>query len=288
MTKITPFSSGAESLTTLTGSVAWRARISPRWLGCRGSRCCAITIGAPKSGGRLATTRVRASIPPAEEPMTTSCGSVACCCPTMPHSRRSFGRSTTRSARGPDGRAVAAHIAGFHPRVRSPARPIFTVTNAGVRDLLLPSAGCSDFWGNRRGWSGKFPLAFVDERPGPRRVRFVPSPEAARGQPPGLFVARPMPDTTCAAAREDARRSDPAKSVIPSSRPLSLISAFSAGRPSGSTECLPLGDPAPIGFASPSPRGTPDGEGLPLARRHRRCLPRVAAGPCQRPSTHSQ
>ncbi len=68
--------------TTLTGSVAWRARMSRRWLGRRGSRCWAMTIGAGKSAGRLATTRDRASMPPADEPMTTSWESVtAAACP---------------------------------------------------------------------------------------------------------------------------------------------------------------------------------------------------------------
>src|SRR5688572_31081678 len=36
-----------------------------------------MTIGAGKSVGRLATTRDSASMPPAEEPITTSCASAA-------------------------------------------------------------------------------------------------------------------------------------------------------------------------------------------------------------------
>ena len=71
-TKITPSSSASRSSTTRTGNVVWRARISCRWLGLRGSRCWAITIGAGKSAGRLATTRESASMPPAEDPITTS------------------------------------------------------------------------------------------------------------------------------------------------------------------------------------------------------------------------
>ena len=48
-TKMTPSSSAVASSTILIGSVEWRARISPRWLGRRGSRCWAMTIGAGKS-----------------------------------------------------------------------------------------------------------------------------------------------------------------------------------------------------------------------------------------------
>src|SRR5204862_8276399 len=41
-------------------------------LGLRGSRCCASTTGAGKSPGREPTRMESASIPPAEEPITTS------------------------------------------------------------------------------------------------------------------------------------------------------------------------------------------------------------------------
>src|SRR5262249_7094303 len=56
-----------------TGSVLRRDRISCRWLGRVGSRCCAITMGAGKSLGRVATSVESASIPPADEPTTTRC-----------------------------------------------------------------------------------------------------------------------------------------------------------------------------------------------------------------------
>ena len=45
-----------------------------------------MTIGAGKSAGRLATTRDSASMPPAEEPITTNCASAAFV-GTLPHSR---------------------------------------------------------------------------------------------------------------------------------------------------------------------------------------------------------
>ncbi len=43
-----------------------------------------MTIGAGKSGGRLATTRDTASIPPADAPMTTSWVSGAVVTPSHP------------------------------------------------------------------------------------------------------------------------------------------------------------------------------------------------------------
>src|SRR5579883_3039413 len=74
-TKMTPGSSGwcVASVTVRTGSVLRRERISPRWLGRVGSRCCAMTMGAGKSLGRVETTEESASMPPAEEPITTRC-----------------------------------------------------------------------------------------------------------------------------------------------------------------------------------------------------------------------
>ena len=46
-----------------------------------------MTIGAEKSGGRLATTRDTASIPPADAPMTTSWESEAVVTPSHPDGR---------------------------------------------------------------------------------------------------------------------------------------------------------------------------------------------------------
>ena len=82
-TKITPSSSGEDSSTILMGRVAWRARISARWLGRRGSRCWAMTIGAGKSEGRVATNRDSASMPPADEPIATSCDAGSAVSPAM-------------------------------------------------------------------------------------------------------------------------------------------------------------------------------------------------------------
>ena len=66
-----------------------------------------MTIGAPKSAGRLATTRDRASIPPADDPITTSWDSVVSCFATMPHSSRRFAAETPiRSVSGSATRAV--------------------------------------------------------------------------------------------------------------------------------------------------------------------------------------
>jgi hypothetical protein len=58
-----------------TGMRECRASISPRWLGREGSRCWAITIGAGNGVGRVATSIESASIPPADDPITISCGS---------------------------------------------------------------------------------------------------------------------------------------------------------------------------------------------------------------------
>ena len=71
-TKMTPSSSRVASSTTLIGSVAWRSRISARWLGRLRVQVLRDDDRGRKSGGRLATNRDRASIPPAEEPMTMS------------------------------------------------------------------------------------------------------------------------------------------------------------------------------------------------------------------------
>src|SRR5689334_22753934 len=68
---MTPASSGSWSRAVRTGSVLWRARMSPRWLGRVGSRCWAMTMGAAKAGGSVATSVERASMPPADAPMTT-------------------------------------------------------------------------------------------------------------------------------------------------------------------------------------------------------------------------
>ena len=76
-TKMTPSSSGVVPSMTLIGRAVCRSRISARWLGRRGSRCWAMTTAAGRSAGRSATTRDRASIPPADEPRTSEVRSPA-------------------------------------------------------------------------------------------------------------------------------------------------------------------------------------------------------------------
>jgi hypothetical protein len=113
-------------------------------------------------------------------------------------------------------------LASFHPRLARRGPVSSNATSVGARDLLLPSAGCSDFWGNRGSRSGRFPLTNVDDRPGPRRVRFVPSPEAARGQSPDFRVlprdhrdgVRPV----CPPRPRNDRQQSSNPYVIPSSR----------------------------------------------------------------------
>src|SRR3954466_2245939 len=76
-TYATPGRSSASRSTVCTGILLARPRISCRWLVRRGSRCWAITMGAVKSAGSVESTAESASIPPAEAPITTSCGIVS-------------------------------------------------------------------------------------------------------------------------------------------------------------------------------------------------------------------
>src|SRR5262245_22549817 len=55
----------------MSGRVLALLRISRRWLGRRGSRCWARTIGAGTSSGSVPTRVASACIPPADQPMTT-------------------------------------------------------------------------------------------------------------------------------------------------------------------------------------------------------------------------
>nr|WP_165373709.1 MULTISPECIES: hypothetical protein [Sorangium] len=55
-----------------TGSSLRRRRTSPRWLSRLGSRCWAITIGAGNGARKVERSVQRASMPPAEQPTTTS------------------------------------------------------------------------------------------------------------------------------------------------------------------------------------------------------------------------
>src|SRR5262245_64635280 len=66
-----PTSSGVGSSTVTIGRRLLRSRIEARWLGRRGSRCCASTTGALKSSPSEPTSTPNASIPPAEAPTTT-------------------------------------------------------------------------------------------------------------------------------------------------------------------------------------------------------------------------
>jgi hypothetical protein len=103
---------------------------------------------------------------------------------------------------------------------------------------------------------GQIPAFDVDECSGPRRVV---RPQARR-PPGGGLRAIPYPTIR---ARESA---DSERSGISSSRAIRRarhpVAADQVGRPSA----FPSGDPAPIGYASPSPRGQPDGEGLQSVR----------------------
>src|ERR1700694_874214 len=68
-----PATSFSDAMTTLTGRVVCFDRMSPSTEWAVGSRCCAVTIGAAKSFGNECTSADNASMPPADEPVTTSC-----------------------------------------------------------------------------------------------------------------------------------------------------------------------------------------------------------------------
>src|SRR5262245_50966239 len=56
----------------MIGSLLRRSRIAPRLLARWGSRCCASTMGAGKSGLIVLTRTESAVTPPADDPTTTS------------------------------------------------------------------------------------------------------------------------------------------------------------------------------------------------------------------------
>src|SRR5215831_12524434 len=72
LTSTAPGSSLHFDSTKTTGSVLRRSSTCARLLGRPGSTCCARTTGAPKSFGNAASMVVSASMPPADDPITTS------------------------------------------------------------------------------------------------------------------------------------------------------------------------------------------------------------------------
>lgn len=224
-----------------------------------------MTIGAGKSDGRLATTRDSASIPPAEDPITTSCGSVAACFPTA--------SPPARAPRGILGyphlmpvRSVRLTIAGEFPSSFANRRRAYRRTRrAGVRISSSPDSA-------RRLLGPLQPVRQIRLRPpmngmGPRRP-FVPCPEAASaasGHPPrsGVVSRAGWPCHVAGRVRD----------FILTDR--SADSAFCAGRSGESTQCpFPSGKQwSSLDMQAPRRGSKPDGEGLPYARR--RALPRL-------------
>ncbi len=210
--------------------------------------------------------------PPADDPITTSWESVVSCFTTMPHSSHPSRAQNVRS----NVLHVPRTVPCFHPQQGGCARVSSVVTSGGVWDLLLPSAGWSDFWGNRRSRSGRFPPPTVDECSGPRRS-FV---TLARRPPGGGLRALPL------APRRDRRNSpDPSSneggiSSSRASRPARHpVRADQVGRPSA----FPSGIRPLSGMQAPRRGEQPDGEGLHFARGEpwrpaRRTLAPVAPG----------
>ena len=134
-----------------------------------------MTIGAAKSAGRLATTRDRASIPPADDPITTSWDSVVSCFTTMPHSsHRSRVETPIEPVAGFASGAEFPSSAG-----RSPMR-IVTGDERGCAGTPPPLSRLERLLGKPPQPVGQIPAFDVDECSGPRRVV---RPQARR--PPG-------------------------------------------------------------------------------------------------------
>ena len=211
-----------------------------------------MTIGAGKSAGRLATTRDRASMPPAEEPITTSCASAAFVGTALILEPRRLLPVSGASSRRVRVSILAYACTLTYVRARR---------GLGPRDLLLAWPPARRLW-DRPGRSRRPSPLTVDERSGlPRVVRHFLF--RAKGQPESDWLCPPsqVRDFILTGAWCPAR--------------ISILQDRS-----GSTQCpFPLGElVSPIGSASPSPRNmtnrkargfnlprkiAPEGDGIP-------------------------
>ena len=142
-----------------------------------------MTIGAGKSDGRLATTRDSASIPPADEPMTTSCGSAAAFFPTMPHSR------PPRTGSGAGRLVRACTRAGFHPR-GSQTRAYVRPRRARVCGISSSPQSAEATSGSRHSRSGDPRLRSPTNGSAPAGPFVQSGPGNRRGPEPGTEAAR--------------------------------------------------------------------------------------------------
>lgn len=122
-----------------------------------------MTIGAGKSAGRLATTRHSASMPPAEEPITTSCASAAfvgtlfILRPTCPRvssrcqrsagfpSSRQPGRGSTFAATRVTGHEISSRVAARQATL-GPTRRVAPTLAADRRRTTRPPSGRSSLF----------------------------------------------------------------------------------------------------------------------------------------------